>query len=146
MGFAITALWADNSYELCRRNSIVNEVLIISLGAVAGANARYFLGRSTVKLLGPVFPYGTLIINILGSLVVGFFVIWTSQRMITDPRWRLLVVIGFCGSFTTFSGYSFEAVTMLERGEWLLMWSNILSNNVLCLAAVLAGMAIARVL
>jgi CrcB protein len=129
-----------------KENSIVTDFLVISLGAIAGANARYFLSRYTVKVLGPVFPYGTLIINLLGSLVVGFFVIWTTERVLADPRWRLLVVIGFCGSFTTFSSYAFESMAYFEQGQWLLMTTNILTNNLLCLAAALAGMALARVL
>jgi CrcB protein len=129
-----------------KENSIVLDFLVISLGAIAGANARYFLSRYAVKALGPVFPYGTLIINLLGSLVVGFFIIWTSERVLADPRWRLLVVIGFCGSFTTFSSYAFESMAYFEQGQWLLMLTNILTNNLLCLAAALAGMALARVL
>ncbi len=95
-------------------NSVVYDILIISLGAIVGANARYFLSRFAVKELGPVFPYGTLIINVLGSMVVGFFVIWTTERVLADPRWRLLVVVGFCGSFTTFSSYAFESMSFLR--------------------------------
>ena len=120
------------------------DLLIISLGAMVGANARYLLSRYAIKLLGPVFPYGTLIINIVGSLIVGFFLIWTSERALIDPRWRLLVVVGFCGSFTTFSSYAFESMAYFEQGQWSLMAANILSNNVLCLVAVMAGMALAR--
>jgi fluoride exporter len=124
----------------------VQDFLVISLGAIAGANARYLLSRYAVKLLGPVFPYGTLVINIVGSLIVGFFVIWTSERALVDPRWRLLIVVGFCGAFTTFSSYAFESMAFFEQGQWSLMLSNILSNNLLCLGAALAGMALARVL
>ena len=122
------------------------EVLIVSLGAVVGANARYLLSRYAAKLMGPVFPYGTLIINISGSFVVGFFIVWTSERVFIDPRWRLLVVVGFCGSFTTFSSYAYESMAYFEQGQWLLMWTNILSNNLLCLLGVLAGIALAKVL
>jgi CrcB protein len=122
----------------------VYDVLIISIGAIVGANARYFLSRFSVKALGPVFPYGTLIINLLGSMIVGFFVIWTTERVLADPRWRLLVVVGFCGSFTTFSSYAFESMSFFDRGQWLLMFANMLSNNLLCLGAALAGMALAR--
>jgi fluoride exporter len=129
-----------------KENSIVLDFLVISLGAIAGANARYLLSRYTAKTLGPVFPYGTLIINVVGSLVVGFFVIWTSERVLADPRWRLLVVVGFCGAFTTFSSYAFESMAYFEQGQWLLMATNIVSNNLLCLVAALAGMALARVL
>lgn len=122
------------------------DVLIISLGAIVGANARYFLSRFAVKELGPVFPYGTLIINVLGSMVVGFFVIWTTERVLADPRWRLLVVVGFCGSFTTFSSYAFESMSFFDRGQWMLMFANVLGNNLLCLGSALAGMALARAL
>jgi CrcB protein len=124
----------------------IREVLTISLGAIFGANARYFLSRYAAKILGPMFPYGTLIINILGSLIVGFFVIWTTERVLINPRWRLLVVVGFCGAFTTFSSFAFETMAYFEQGQWLLMLANFLSNNVLCLGAAIAGMALARVL
>lgn len=127
-------------------NSVVYDILIISLGAIVGANARYFLSRFAIKQFGPIFPYGTLIINVLGSMVVGFFVIWTMERVLADPRWRLLVVVGFCGSFTTFSSYAFESMSFFDRGQWMLMFANVLSNNLLCLGSALAGMALARAL
>ena len=122
------------------------DVLIISLGAIFGANARYLLSRYSVEEFGVIFPYGTLIINVLGSLVVGFFVIWTTERVLADPRWLLLVVVGFCGSFTTFSSYAFECVSFFDRGQWLLMFANVMANNLLCLGSALAGMALARAL
>ncbi len=122
------------------------DVLVICLGAIVGANARYFISRFAAQVLGPVFPYGTLFINVVGSLIVGFFVVWTSERVLVDPRWRLLVVIGFCGSLTTFSSYAFESMSFFERGQWLLMLANIFGNNLLCLAGALAGMGLARVL
>src|SRR5437667_8201924 len=104
------------------------------------------LAATPPGLLGPVFPYGTLIINIAGSLIVGFFIIWTTERVLVDPRWRLLIVMGFCGAFTTFSSYAFETMAYFEQGQWALMVANVLSNNLLCLGAVLAGMVLARVL
>jgi CrcB protein len=122
----------------------VLDVLAISIGAIAGANARYLLTRYALKLLGPVFPYGTLIINIIGSLIVGFFMVWTTERVLADPRWRLLVVVGFCGAFTTFSSYAFESMTYFEQGQWGLMITNIFTNNILCLLAAIAGIALAR--
>jgi fluoride exporter len=124
----------------------VKDFLAISIAAIAGANFRYFLSRLAAREFGPVFPTGTLIINVLGSFIVGFFVIWTSERVLLDPRWRLLVVVGFCGSFTTFSSYAFETISYFEQGQWGLMLTNVLSNNLLCLGGALAGMALARVL
>jgi CrcB protein len=86
-----------------------------------------------------------LFINVAGSFIVGFFMIWTTERVLVDPRWRLLIVVGFCGAFTTFSSFAFETVAYFEQGQWLLMATNFLTNNFLCLGAALAGMALARV-
>ncbi len=120
--------------------------LWISLGAIAGSSARYFLSRLAARLLSTAFPYGTLFINVSGSFLVGLFLVWTSERVLVDPRWRLLVAIGFCGSYTTFSSYAYESFAYLEQGHWLLFGANILTNNLLCLAAVIAGAAVARAL
>jgi fluoride exporter len=124
----------------------VYDFLAISLGAIAGANLRYWMSRGATRLLGPVFPYGTLAINVMGSFVVGFFVVWTTERVLVDPRWRLLVVVGFCGGYTTFSSYAYETMAFFEKGQWVLMAINFVSNNVLACGAALAGMVLARVL
>jgi CrcB protein len=120
--------------------------VMVALGAIFGANLRYILSRFTAKVMGPVFPYGTLLINVSGSFIVGWFMIWTTERVLVDPRWRLLIVIGFCGGFTTFSSYAFETMAYLEQGQWGLMVTNMVANNLLSLLAALAGMALARVL
>ena len=122
------------------------DFLAISLGAIVGANLRYWMSRYAVRLLGPVFPYGTLTINVLGSFVLGFFLVWTTERTIVDPRWRLLIAVGFCGGFTTFSSYAYETMTFFEQGQWSLLTANFVSNNLLACAGVLAGMALARLL
>ena len=121
-------------------------VLWISLGAVLGANARYFLSRWTARHADPAFPYGTLLINISGSFVLGFFMIWTTERVLADPRWRLLIAIGFCGSYTTLSSYAFETMAYFEQGHWTLLAANFMANNLLSLAAVLGGAMLARAL
>jgi fluoride exporter len=124
----------------------VLDFLTISAGAIVGANLRYWMSRSAVRLLGPVFPYGTLTINVLGSFVLGFFLVWTSERVLVDPRWRLLIAVGFCGGYTTFSSYAYETMVFFEQGQWTLMAANFVANNLLACMAVLAGMALARVL
>lgn len=118
--------------------------LWIAVGAVVGASARYFLSGLVARNFSATFPYGTLLINLTGSLVLGFFLVYSTERVLLDPRWRLLVAIGFCGSYTTFSSYAFESFALMEQGQWLMMGLNILTSNVLCLAAVLAGAALAR--
>jgi fluoride exporter len=118
----------------------------VALGAVVGACARYFLNTLISRDFSSAFPYGTLLINITGSLILGFFLIFSTERTLLDPRWRMLVAVGFCGSYTTFSSYAFESLALMERGQWLLSGVNIIASNALCLAAVLAGAALARVI
>ncbi len=118
----------------------------ISLGAILGANARYFLSRLVARHSDPAFPYGTLLINVTGSFLLGVFMVWTTERVLADPKWRLLIAIGFCGSYTTFSSYAFETMAYFEQGHWMLLWANLLANNALSLAAVLAGAVLARAL
>jgi CrcB protein len=117
---------------------------VISIGAIFGANARWVISRFAARIISPVFPYGTLFINVTGSFIVGFFMIWSSERVLLDPRWRLLVVVGFCGAFTTFSSFAFETMAYFQQGQWIMMLANFISNNLLCLGAALAGMAVAR--
>jgi CrcB protein len=116
----------------------------ISVGAVIGASARYSLSTLISRNFESAFPYGTLLINITGSLILGFFLIFSTERALLDPRWRLLIAVGFCGSYTTFSSYAFESFALMEQGQWLLTGLNIIGSNALCLAAVLAGAALAR--
>src|SRR5579859_2304567 len=123
----------------------MRDSLWISLGAIAGANLRYLLGRLSIRFLDSSFPYATLFINVTGSLILGFFLTWTAERvLVTDQKWRMLIAIGFCGAYTTFSSYAFETMAFFQQGQWWPFTANILSNNVLCLAGVLAGAALAR--
>jgi fluoride exporter len=118
--------------------------LWIALGAVVGASARYFVSGYIARTFATAFPYGTLFINITGSLLLGFFLILAGERILLDPRWRFLIAIGFCGSYTTFSSYAFETFAYMEQGQWLLVAVNLVASNALCLAAVMAGAALAR--
>ena len=117
--------------------------LWISLGAVAGAYARYLLSL-LINRADTLFPYGTFLINISGSLLLGFLMVLLTERGLADPRWRLLLTVGFCGAYTTFSTYAFETVGLIEQRRWLGAASNILFSNVVGLAAVLAGAFLAR--
>jgi CrcB protein len=139
----LTARKADDSYEIDLENSIV-AYLWIALGAVAGASARYFLSGTVTKAVSSSFPCGTLLINISGSLLLGFFLVLTTERVLVDVRWRWLIAIGFCGSYTTFSSYAFETFALFEQGQWILVAWNVIASNLLCLAAVLTGAALAR--
>ncbi len=126
--------------------SYLSNYIWIALGASIGASARYFLSVLIARDFASAFPYGTLLINITGSLILGFFLVFSTERALLDPKWRLLVAVGFCGSYTTFSSYAFESFALMEQGQWLLSGINIVGSNALCLAAVLGGAALARAL
>ena len=118
--------------------------LWIALGAIVGASARYAVSRFVARMVTPAFPYGTLLINITGSFLLGLFMVWSTERALPDPKWRLLIAIGFCGSYTTFSSFAFESFSLFERGQYGLFATNVLFSNLLCLAAVFAGAVLAR--
>jgi CrcB protein len=120
------------------------EALYIGLGGFLGANARYLVSRSAARWLGPSFPYGTLLINFTGSVLLGFFLIWTTERVLSNYNLRLFFAIGFCGAYTTFSSYSYETFALYEQGRYWLAVSNILGNNLLALAGAVLGAVVAR--
>ena len=119
-------------------------VLLISIGAILGANLRYFVAQYLSKLIPSSFPLGTLIINITASFILGFFLIWTSERVLADPRWRLFVAVGFCATYSTYSSYAFETFALVDNGQFWMAALNFLLTNVVCFVAVLAGVALAR--
>ena len=118
--------------------------LWISLGAILGANLRYLIASAVAKTSLSLFPYSTLLINISGSFLLGAFMVWSTERAIVNPRYRLLFAIGFCGSYTTFSSYAFETFALLEQGRWGGFALNIILSNLLCLAAVVSGAVLVR--
>lgn len=124
----------------------MKDILWISIGAIVGANLRYMVSRWSMKYLSASLPYGTLFVNVTGSLLIGFFLVWTTERVLTDPHWRMFIAIGFCGSYTTFSSYTFETFRLFEQGDYTLATANFFANNLLCLIAVIAGAMLARAL
>lgn len=120
------------------------EYLWIGLGGFLGANARYALGVWIVDRLGAAFPLHTLVINLSGSLAIGAILVLLTERLVADPAWRLFLVVGFLGGYTTFSSYTFEALELARDGEWLAAAGYVLGSNVLGLAATYLGMVLAR--
>jgi CrcB protein len=119
-------------------------VLLISIGAVIGANLRYFVAQYIAKLIPSTFPLGTLVINITASFILGFFLIWTSERVLADPRWRFFLAIGFCATYSTYSSFAYETFALFEKGQMALAALNILGTNIVCLIAVMLGAMLAR--
>jgi fluoride exporter len=122
----------------------MKDILWISLGGIIGANLRFGVNRLAANYLSPSLPYGTLIVNVTGSFVLGFFLAWTTERVLADPMWRALVAVGFCGAYTTFSSFSYETFRLFEEGHHALAAANFAANNLASLAAVVAGAVVAR--
>jgi CrcB protein len=116
----------------------------IAAGAIAGANLRYIIGVWASNRFGVAFPYGTFAINITGALFVGFLLTLLTEVLIADPRWRLLLIVGFLGTYTTFSTYAFEAIALFERGDTVRSAVYVVGSNAIGLIACLAGVALAR--
>lgn len=117
----------------------MDKFLLISAGAVLGANARYWIGTWAAQKWGASFPYGTLLINVTGSLLLGLFMALTAERFVIDPRLRLLIATGFLGAYTTFSTFTYESMILLTKGALMPGLLNILGSTALGLLAVGAG-------
>ena len=122
----------------------MHEALLVGIGGFLGANARYLVSSWLARSLDPALPWGTLAVNMTGSFIIGAFLVWTTERFIGNPDLRLLLAVGFCGAYTTFSSYAFETMRLFEQGHWLDAAGNFMLNNVLALAAVFAGMSLVR--
>lgn len=124
----------------------MDNVILISIGAIFGANARYWLGTWASAKLGSAFPYGTLIINVTGSFFIGLFMTLATERFLIDPRWRYLVVVGFLGAYTTFSTFSYESFNLIFKGQWGAGLLNLLGSTLLGVAAVGLGVYLGKTL
>ena len=121
-------------------------ILILALGATAGAAARYYGSLWAAERFGVAFPYGTLLINATGSFILGCFLTLATERLPIGPQLRLLVATGFCGSYTTFSTFSYEAVALIGKGSYLAGGAYLFGSVALGVLAVAAGVALARAL
>ncbi len=115
--------------------------LWIAIGSALGGMARYWCTGAAARLFGETFPWGTLLINILGSFVIGFFVSLTGPdgRYVVDPNFRAFVTVGLCGGYTTFSSFSLQTLNLARDGEWLYAGLNVLFSVALCLLAAWLG-------
>ena len=118
--------------------------LAISLGGVLGANARYLVSVYVAERLGSAFPYGTLLINVSGSLVIGFFLTLVTERFTVDPVWRFFFATGFLGAYTTFSSYTFEAAQLVRDGTYGLALLYLFGSVALGMVGVFAGIVAAQ--
>lgn len=136
--------YITNRFRKVALSKDMETFLLISAGAILGANLRYWVGGWAANLFGTSFPYGNLIINLTGSFVLGFFIALTSERVFLDPRWRILVAIGLLGSYTTFSSYTLESINLITENQWIPGLFNLFGSAFLGGLAVLLGIFLAR--
>ena len=113
-------------------------ILYLSIGAIFGAILRFLITHYSSELSHHHgFPYGTLLVNVLGSLLVGYVLTWSADH--EHDYWRLFAATGFCGAFTTFSAFAYESVVYWHEGRIGAFLVNLLLNNFLCVLAVALG-------
>lgn len=122
----------------------LDKYLVVAVGGALGAMARYWLGSVIGQALPSRFPYGTVVINITGCFIIGFFLTLASEKINISPNWRLAVAVGFVGAYTTFSTFEYETFKLVETGSGLSALMNVIVSLVLGFAAVWGGVAMAR--
>jgi CrcB protein len=116
--------------------------LWIGLGSALGGMARYWCSGFVADRIGETFPWGTLLVNVVGSFIIGFFATLTAPdggRLLVGSTARQFVMVGILGGYTTFSSFSLQTLNLARDGEWLRAGANIVLSVVLCLVAVWLG-------
>ncbi len=122
----------------------MQQLLAIAGGGALGAVLRFLVSSNIYRVFGRDFPYGTLVVNVLGSFLMGLLFILIVERGILSAEWRGVIIVGFLGAFTTFSTFSIETLTLLESGELSRAALNIFLSVALCLAATWLGLVMGR--
>lgn len=122
----------------------MTQALAIAAGGAIGALLRYWTSTGIYTVLGRDFPYGTLFVNVIGSLIMGFLYIWLMDRMAVGPTVRAFLLIGVLGAFTTFSTFSMETLNLMESGQLTRALINVVASVVVCVAAAGIGVLAAR--
>lgn len=124
----------------------MNQIVAIAAGGALGAVLRYWTANGVYVWLGRDFPYGTLLVNVSGSLVMGLLYILLLERVAGGSLWRAFLLVGLLGAFTTFSTFSIETINLIEAGENLRALLNMFLSVVLCVGAAAVGVMLGRTL
>jgi CrcB protein len=120
------------------------QYVVVAVGAMLGANLRYVIGNWAADQLGSDFPYGTFFINVSGAFAIGLVLAFVGEHVGIDPLWRLFFATGFLGGYTTFSTYAWEALTLVQGGNWLSACIYVFGSNAVGFAGVWLGATLAR--
>lgn len=119
--------------------------LLVALGGAIGASFRHLAGLASLRIMGPGFPWGTLFVNVLGSLIMGLFIAWLARRAGgSSSELRLFFATGVLGGFTTFSAFSLDVVSLFERGEIAASMGYVLASVMLSVCALFIGLWFGR--
>ena len=118
----------------------------LAIGGVAGTFARYALAGAVYAVFGSRFPYGTLAVNLVGCFLIGFLATVAEEKFLLGPSARLLLMVGFCGAFTTFSTFMLETANLMKDGDTLRAFLNVLASVVVGFAVFRAGVFVAEIL
>jgi len=122
----------------------MNALVLVFIGGGLGAVSRHLSGMAVMRASGPGFPWGTMVVNIVGSLAMGVLIAWLARRSSGDADLRLLLATGFLGGFTTFSAFSLDAVTLYERGALTAAAAYVIASVTVSILALFGGLWLAR--
>jgi len=123
----------------------MTNLLLVALGGALGASLRYLSGIVMLRWLGPAFPWGTLVVNVIGSFAMGLLIAWLSKRTGgASNELRLFLATGLLGGFTTFSAFSLDFANLWQRGDTLTAFTYVAASVVISLLAIFAGLMLVR--
>ncbi|OGT20941.1 MAG: camphor resistance protein CrcB [Gammaproteobacteria bacterium RBG_16_57_12] len=122
----------------------MSQILVIAAGGALGSLLRFWASGGVHALAGRGFPYGTLFVNVTGSLLMGFLYVWLLERTALAPEWRAFLLVGLLGGFTTFSSFSIETLNLIESGAMVKAGVNIILSVTVCIGAAWFGVLLGR--